>query len=151
VTDPNAVTVASMGLLPDTPMALVYVLRSLSDDPQVHGISHMHKIGSTKQSVEARTAGSHKQTTFLNAAVEVVAEYEVPAGVEQKIERLLHRLFSDSRLDIWFEKGGTTVVEANEWFAVPLKVIDEAIGLIGTEAIKDYEYDADVQAMKLRS
>jgi hypothetical protein len=151
VTDTNAATLASIGLAADTPMATVYVLRSLSDDPQVRALPHLYKIGSTKQPVETRTAGAHKQTTFLNAPVEVVAEYAVPAGIEQKLERLLHRLFSGVRLDVWFEQRGATVAEANEWFVVPLKAIDEAILLIESEAIKDYEYDADVQVMKLRS
>ena len=151
VTEPNAVTLASMTLAPDTPMAVVYVLRSLSDDPQVQGLPNLYKIGSTKRSVETRTARAHRRKTFLNAPVELVAEYEVPAGVEQKVERLLHRLFSGVRLDIWFEQMGTTVAEAREWFSVPLPIIDEAIGLIETEAIKNYEYDADAQAMKLRS
>lgn len=150
VTEPNEVTLERMGLTPETPMAVVYVLRSLSNDPQVQGLSHLHKIGSTKQSIEARTSGAHKETTFLNAPVEVVAEYEVPAGVEQKVERLLHRLFADVRLDIWFEQGGATIAEANEWFAVPLKVIDEAVGLIESDAIKDYEYDVESQAITLR-
>jgi hypothetical protein len=132
-------------------MASIYVLRSLSDDPQVQNLAHLYKIGSTKQTVEARLGGASKHTTFLNAPVEVVAEYSVPAGVEHKVERLLHRLFSSVRLDVWFEQRGVTVTEANEWFVVPLKAIDEAVSLIETEAIKDYEYDADIQAMKLRS
>jgi hypothetical protein len=151
VTDSSTAMLASMDLAPETPMATIYVLRSLSDNPQVRDHPHMHKIGSTKQRVGARIAGAQRQTTFLNAPVEVVAEYDVPSGIEQKIEHLLHRLFSDVRLDVWFEQHGATVAEANEWFAVPLKVIDEAIGLIETEAIKDYVYDADLQALKLRS
>jgi len=165
VTEPNEVTLermglapdtkvttrAAMALAPDTPMASIYVLRSLSDDPQVRSLAHLYKIGSTKQTVEARTGGASKHTTFLNAPVEVVAEYSVPAGVEHKVERLLHRLFSSVRLDVWFEQRGVTVTEANEWFVVPLKAIDEAVSLIETEAIKDYEYDADTQAMRLRS
>jgi hypothetical protein len=149
VTDTNAATLASIGLAPDTPMAAVYVLRSLSDDPQVRDLPNLYKIGSTKQTVELRTAGAQKQTTFLNAPVEVVAEYAVPAGIEQKVERLLHRVFSSVRLDVWFEQRGATVAEANEWFVVPLKAIDDAIRLIETEAIKDYEYDVDTQTMRL--
>jgi hypothetical protein len=73
----------------------------------------------------------------------------VPAGIEQKVERLLHRVFSSVRLDVWFEQRGATVAEANEWFVVPLKAIDDAIRLIETEAIKDYEYDVDTQTMRL--
>ena len=161
VTEPNEVTLERMGLAPDTksamdlapdtPMASIYVLRSLSDDPQVQSLAHLYKIGSTKQTVEARTGGASKHTTFLNAPVEVVAEYSVPAGVEHKVERLLHRLFSRVRLDVWFEQRGVTVTEANEWFVVPLKAIDDAVSLIETEAIKDYEYDVDAQTMKLRA
>jgi hypothetical protein len=151
VTEPNSDTIKAMGLVPETPMARVYVLRTLSDDPQVEQFTHLYKIGSTKVTVEKRTAHAAKRTTFLNAPVEIVAEYEVPAGVEQKIERMLHRLFADARLDVWFDKQGKTVAEAREWFAVPLKAIDEAIGLIETEAITNYEYDPEAQAMKLRS
>jgi hypothetical protein len=150
VTDTNAATLTSMGLAPDTPMATVYVLRSLSDDPQVRGLPDLYKIGSTKQTVQIRTSGSQKHATFLNAPVEVVAEYAVPTGIEQKLERLLHRVFSGVRLNVWFEEQGATIAEANEWFVVPLTTIDDAIRLIETEAIKDYEYDPETQSMKLR-
>ncbi len=151
VTDTNAATLEAIGLEPETPMAAVYVLRSLSDDPQVQELAHLHKIGVTKRSVEKRTADAFKRTTFLKAPVELLAEYEVPAGVEKKIERMLHRLFAGARLDVWFERNGVTVAEANEWFAVPLQVIDDAIGLIGTGAITNYEYDVDAQVLTLRS
>jgi len=151
VTDPASIILETMGLAAETPMATVYVLRSLSDDLQVRRIPHLHKIGSTKQRLEARTAGAHRQTTFLNAPVEVVAEYEVPAGVEQKVERLLHRFFAGARLDVWFEQNGSTIAEAHEWFAVPLWAIDEAIGLVETEAIKNYEYDTESESLKLRT
>lgn len=151
ITEPNFETLAAMGLAPETPMAVVYVLRSLSVDPQVQALTDLYKIGSTKRTVETRTARAHRRTTFLNAPVEVVAEYEVPAGIEQKVEKLLHRLFARVRLDIWFERSGRTVAEAKEWFVVPLQVIDEAIGLIETEAITNYEYDHDAQALNLRS
>ncbi len=151
VTDTNAATLEAMGLEPETPMAAVYVLRSLSEDPQVQELAHLHKIGVTKRSVEKRTADAFKRTTFLKAPVELLAEYEVPAGVEKRIERMLHRLFAGARLDVWFERNGVTVAEANEWFAVPLQVIDDAIGLIETGAITNYEYDVDAQVLTLRS
>jgi len=32
--------------------------------------------------------------------------------------------------NVWFEQRGATIAEANEWFVVPLKAIDEAIHLI---------------------
>jgi len=151
ITEPNDVTLAAMGLESGTQMAAVYVLRSLSEDPQVQELVHLHKIGKTKGSVEQRTADAIKRTTFLNAPVEILAEYAVPAGAEQKVERMLHRLFAGARLDVWFEREGVTVAEAKEWFAVPLEVIDEAIGLINTGAIANYEYDVEGQVLKLRA
>jgi len=60
-------------------------------------------------------------------------------------------LFAKTRLDIWFEKEGRTIAQANEWFVVPLPVIDEAIGLIQTEAITNYEYDPESQRLIVRS
>jgi hypothetical protein len=139
-----------MGLEPDTPMASVYVLRSLSDDPQLAEFPALHKIGSTSSTADTRTARAMSETTFLGAPVEVVEEYRVPRGVEGKIEHLLHRVFAPARIDAWFERDGRTVAEANEWFAVPFAVIDEAVSLIESEAIVNYEYVLETQRLRLR-
>src|SRR4051794_29646193 len=105
-------------------MASVYVLRSLSEDPQVQAVQGLHKIGSTSSTADDRTARAASDTTFLGAPVEIVEEYRMPRGVERKIEALLHRLFAPARADAWFERDGYTTTEAHEWFAVPLRVID---------------------------
>ena len=102
----------------------------------------MHKIGSTSSTTDERTARAQSDTTFLGAAVEIVEEYRVPQGVERKVEHLLHRLFAPARVDAWFERDERIVAEANEWFAVPFRLIDEAITLIENEAIVNYECDA---------
>lgn len=151
ITDPLPAVLPSMDLAPGTRMASIYVLRSRSADPQVVGLSDVHKIGSTKQSVEARTRNAFKTMTFLNAPVDVVAEYEVPAGVEAKIEHILQRLFGAVRLDVWFERERRTIAEAKEWFVVPLDAIDQAIQLIHSEAIVNYEYDASSRRLVLKA
>lgn len=150
VTVPDKETLAEMGLALDTPMASVYVLRSLSTDPQIAGIPTLHKIGSTSDTADSRAARATSETTFLGAPVEVIEEYRVPRGVEGKMERLLHRLFAPARVDAWFERDGRTVAEANEWFAVPFALIDEAVSLIETDAIVNYEYDLEQQRLRLR-
>lgn len=150
VTIPGDETLTEMGLEPETPMASVYVLRSLSQDPQIAEFPTLHKIGSTSATADERTARAQSDTTFLGAAVEIVEEYRVPRGVETKIEHLLHRLFASARVDAWFERGETTVAEANEWFAVPFRVIDEAITLFENEAIVNYEYDVETRSLRLR-
>ncbi len=150
VTDPQETLAAAAEVDPDAPTASVYVLRSLSTDDQVQSVNNLHKIGSTKQSVEARIAGAASDPTFLNAPVEIVAVYKVPVGAESTLEKMLHHLFAEACLDVWFENAsGIATVDANEWFSVPLPVIDEAINLISSEAIASYRYDLEAQELVL--
>jgi hypothetical protein len=69
----------------------------------------------------------------------------------QRVEAILHSFFASARLDIWFEQNHQNVAEANEWFDVPLSVIDQAIQFIESESIQSYEYDPDLGSVKLRS
>ena len=151
VTEPNDLTLQRMGLQPDTKMGHIYVLRSLSDDPQLAPFTSVYKIGFTTQAVEERLAGADADPTFLGAPVEQVAVYTLPAVAAQEVEYLLHAFFDAARLDIWFEREGKLVTEANEWFDVPLQAVNEAIELINAEAIGSYEYDRADRAIRLRS
>ncbi len=150
VTEPNEVTLERMGLQADTRMGYVYVLRSLSDDPQLALFAGVHKIGFTTRTVADRLAGAETYTTFLGAPVEEVARYTLPAIAAQQVEALLHDFFGSARLDIWFEREGKVVSEANEWFDVPRDTIDEAIELINAETIGNYEYARDERAIRLK-
>lgn len=150
VTVPDDEMLREMGLQPNTPMASVYVLRSLSEDPQVTDLPGLHKIGSTSSTAAERTAQAPANTTFLGAPVEIVEEYRVPRGIEGKIERMLHRLFAPARIDAWFERDGVTVAETREWFAVPFRTIDEAIQLIESETIVNYMYDQSSGELRLK-
>lgn len=132
-------------LMADTPMASVYVLRSLSEDPQLAPFTDLHKIGSTRQEVESRISGASKEATFLGAPVEIVATYKVPEGTEASFEQLLHKVFADSRLDIWFEKDGRLGDAATEWFDVPLEAIDDAITMIEADTITRRSWNRDAQ------
>jgi T5orf172 domain len=150
VTEPNEVTLERMGLQADTKMGYVYVLRSLSDDPQLALFAGVHKIGFTTRTVADRLAGAETYATFLGAPVEEVARYTLPAIAAQQVEALLHDFFGSARLDIWFEREGKVVSEANEWFDVPRDTIDEAIELINAETIGNYEYARDERAIRLK-
>jgi hypothetical protein len=151
VTEPNETTLERMGLAPETKMGYIYVLRSLSDDEQLAGFPDAHKIGFTTRSVKQRLAGAEQHATFLNAPVEEIAAYKLPAAAAASVESILHRFFAAARLDVWFDRDGKTVAAANEWFDVPLPVIDEAITLIENDAITSYEYDRDQRAIRLAS
>lgn len=150
VTEPSEVTLERMGLETETKMGHIYVLRSLSGDPQLAALGNVHKIGFTTQTVEQRIAGAEGDATFLGAPVETVASYSLPAVAAQPVEAILHSFFASARLNAWFEQSHQIVAEANEWFNVPLAAIDEAIALIQSEAIQSYEYDPDERRIKLR-
>ena len=95
-----------MGVVRSAPQCLasvrgsVYVLRYLSEDDQVSSVTHLHKIGSTSRTADARVAGAEKHATFLNAPVEVLAEYRLPAAAVRAVEEMLHRFFAAVRLDV---------------------------------------------------
>lgn len=151
VTEPSEVTLERMGLEVETKMGHIYVLRSLSDDPQLGAFENVHKIGFTTQAVEHRIAGAEADATFLGAPVETVASYSLPAVAAQPVEAILHSFFASARLDTWFEQNHQIVAEAHEWFDVPLSAINEAIALIQSEGIQSYEYDPDERRIKLGS
>lgn len=86
----------------------------------------------------------------MNAPVEVIAEYEVPASIASGLEAALHHFFAAARLDVTYERGGGTVTTADEWFSVPLTVIDEAVGLLDAGTITSFAYDALTETIRLK-
>lgn len=150
VTESHAVTLSRMGLEPQTAMGAIYVLRSLSSDPQVTSIPDLHKIGYTRSTTKQRLANADQHMTYLSASVSVVAEYAMPAAMAGGVETVLHHFFADARLDVTYERDGVAVTTADEWFSVPLSVIDEAISLLNAETISSYEYDAESRRIRLR-
>jgi hypothetical protein len=151
VTDPVEATNNAVEMQLDGTTGYVYVLRSLSTDPQVTAIPDLHKIGFTTLTTAQRTSGAKKHATFLGADVEEVAVYEMPATMARGVERLLHQFFSAALVDAWFEQGGVTTAEMNEWFSVPLEEIDKAIELLQAETIGTYEYDVEAGEIRLRA
>ena len=126
----------------DVESGTIYVLRSLSDHPYI--AQHrdvIHKIGVTGGNVKARIANAKHEATYLLADVEVVAEYKL-AGINRvRMEKLFHKLFSGAQLDISINDRFGHPVRPEEWFLVPLPVIDEAVQRIRDGSITRYVYD----------
>ena len=126
----------------DVESGTIYVLRSLSDHPYVAQHRNIiHKVGVTGGRVEARIANAENEATYLLAKVEVVATYKL-AGINRiRMEKLFHRLFASARLNITISDRFGHPVQPEEWFLVPLFVIDEAVTRIKDGSITDYVYD----------
>lgn len=134
----------------DTESGTIYVVRSLSDVPQI--AKHrdvVHKIGVTRGAVVDRIADAKNDPTFLFAPVEVVAEYTLFNIGRVKLENLLHRVFASARLDLAIADRFGRPVQPREWFLVPLPVIDEAVRRIRDQSITDYVYDPASAALKV--
>ena len=128
----------------DQETGYIYVLKSLSQHPDLCSLRDLYKIGFSRGPVEKRIAGAEKSPTYLMAPVEVVATYRAYNLRPSALEHLLHRVFSAVQLDaaIVDEVGGS--VNATEWFLVPLPVIDRAMQLIMSGDIVRYVYDPAV-------
>lgn len=137
-------------LADDEATGYIYVLRSLSDDPQIQEVPDLHKIGFSRGPVEKRIAHAESQPTYLMAPVEIVASYRTYNLKTSALEHLIHRVFSDKRLRVGQVGKDGRAYEPSEWYSVPLRVIDQAIELITSGDIVDYEYDAEARELRLR-
>lgn len=133
----------------DIESGIIYVLRSLSDHPYVaENRDIIHKVGVTGGSVEARIANAKHDATYLLAKVEVVATYKLAGINRTKLESLFHRLFASARLEITINDRFGHPVQPQEWFLVPLFVIDEAVSRIRDGSITGYIYDPRAAKLK---
>lgn len=143
ITDPDMGPLFSDSLEEgDLESGTIYVLRSLSDNPYVAQHRELiHKIGVTGSKVETRIANAEHEATYLLAKVEVVATYKLAGINRTRMENLFHRLFAAARLNITINDRFGHPVQPEEWFLVPLHVIDEAVRRILDGSITNVVYD----------
>jgi hypothetical protein len=125
----------------DEPTGYIYVLKSLSEDPQIKEIENLYKIGFSSHPIKQRMQNAEQDPTFLMAAVIPVTEFKTYNLNPQKLELLLHTFFSKSclNLDIFDSTGKRHT--PREWFVVPLHVIKTAVQLLINGEIINYRYD----------
>lgn len=125
----------------------VYILKSKSINPEISAIKDLYKIGFSSTLVDERIKNAKNEATYLFADVTKVATFAIYNRNADKLEQLLHRFFAPACLnvDIYNEKGQR--ITPREWFVVPLEVIEEAIQLILSEKIINYEYDVENKAI----
>lgn len=131
----------------DTASGSIYVLRSLSTDPQIAQMKDLHKIGFTRGPVETRIKNAEKSPTYLMAPVEVVASYRTYNLRASALENLLHRVFAEVQLDVTQGDRKGRSYDPSEWYVVPRKVIDQAIDLIVSGDIVNIEYDPSTERL----
>lgn len=139
------------GITPeDKPTGFIYVLRSLSDDPGIKKVQNLFKVGYSSGPVDKRIRDAKKDSTYLFADVEVVAEYQTINVDPQKFELLLHKVFGHACLDVDVHDPSGRRYTPREWFVAPLHVIQQAIQYILSEEILQFEFDPERQEIVRR-
>ena len=128
----------------------IYVLRSLSENPEIKDIKYLYKIGFTTQKVEERVANAEHEPTYLMAPVEIVSTYMIVNMHSQKFEDLVHKVLHEVnfRFKVADDKG--EMHEATEWYQVPLEIIDSIIQKIMNGTIVYFSYNKEQMCLEQR-
>ncbi len=127
----------------DKEAGFIYVLKSLSTNPNISSINNLFKIGYSSTDIESRIKNAENEPTYLMAPVRLVGGWKCYNMNPQKLEQLLHNFFGNSCLEVdVFDKEGNRHTP-REWFIAPLDLIEQAIELIITGKIVDYKYDVE--------
>lgn len=129
----------------DQATGYIYILSSLSDNPQITSLKNLYKIGFSTVAVEKRIANALKEPTYLMAPVKVEAIYKSFNMNTHKFETLLHTFFGKACLDVDIVDGEGKICHPREWFIAPINCINAAIKLLENGEIVNYRYDPITQ------
>ena len=131
----------------DTETGYVYILKSLSDNPEIAFRKDLYKIGLCSSSVEKRIANAENEATYLMAPVKIIASYKCFNTNIQELEGLIHQFFGSTCLDIEVTDQNGQIHRPREWFLTPFNNIDSAIQLLISGDIVNYRYDNATKAI----
>lgn len=111
----------------------IYVLKSLSNNPEVRRIQADHplyKVGFTSGTVERRIANAENESTYLYGPVKEVAEYQVINLNPEALETALHHALARYRLEVDLKAANGKTIHPREWFIADLDTINNLINEI---------------------
>ena len=134
----------------DKVTGFIYVLSSLSQDPAIKEVKHLYKIGFSTNSVEQRIANAEKEPTYLMAPVKIQASYKVVNVNSQKFEDLIHQVLKPAQFQVSVFDDKGVEHQPQEWFVVPLPVVDVIIQKIMDGSIVGYTYNPEQECLEKR-
>ncbi len=126
----------------------IYVLRSMSENPEIKDIKNLYKIGFSTNSVEERVANAEHEPTYLMASVEIVCTYRIVNMNSQKFEDLVHQVLHEVNFRFKVADDNGEMHEATEWYQVPLEIIDSIIQKIMDGTIVHFSYNKEQQCLE---
>lgn len=134
----------------DKVTGFIYVLSSLSQAPAIKEVKHLYKIGFSTNSVEQRIANAENEPTYLMAPVKIQASYKVVNVNSQKFEDLIHQVLKPAQFQVSVFDDKGVEHQPQEWFVVPLPVVDVIIQKIMDGSIVGYTYNPEQECLEKR-
>lgn len=128
----------------------IYVLSSQSDEPAIKRQRDLYKIGFSTNTVEERVANAAHEPTYLMAPVKIVATYKVVNLNSQKFEDLIHQILRAVQFHVTVVDDKGISHEPQEWFVVPLDVVNVIIEKVVDGSITGYSYNPEMQCLEKR-
>ena len=129
----------------------IYVLKSLSENPEIRNIKDLYKIGFCTTNIKERIKNAKNDPTFLNSEVKVVLDTEIYNFPASKVEDIIQNFFSARRLNIDIADKKGFLVKPKEWFIIPLEIISEAIDLLNRNELSNYQFDLKTNYIKQKN
>lgn len=127
----------------------IYVLSSLSDNPAISNQEDLYKIGFCTTTVEQRTANAENDPTYLMAPVKIVAAYKVVNLHSQRFEDMIHQVLKAAKFRVTVTDSNGEEHRPQEWFVVPLHIIDSIIEKIMDGSIIHYLYNPQMRCLEV--
>lgn len=134
----------------DKSTGYIYVLHSLSLDPEIAGVKNLYKIGFTTNSVEERIANAAHEPTYLMAPVEIKLTAQIVNMNSHIFESLVHQVFSAVQFQVKVYDDNGDLHIPSEWYVAPLDIITLVIQKIADGTITQYCYNPEMQCLERR-
>lgn len=132
----------------DKATGFVYVLRSLSPNPDIANVENLYKIGFTTNTVEERIVNAEHEPTYLMAPVQIMTTAQIVNMNSHVFEGLIHQFFSavQFQVKVYDDEGEEHL--PSEWYVAPLEIIEKVIEKIVDGNITQYSYNAELQKLE---
>ena len=126
----------------------IYVLSSLSENPEIAQVKDLYKIGFSTTLVEERIRNCEYEPTYLMDRVKIVATWKTFNMNTHSFETLIHQFFKAVQFHVKVKDLAGREAEPQEWFVVPLGIISKAIESIIDGSIVNYRYNPTLQVIE---
>ena len=126
----------------------IYVLSSLSENPEIKNQKNLFKIGFSTTPVEDRIKNAQTDATYLMDKVKIEFSWKTFNMNTQKFESLIHQFFSAVQFNFLIKDKSGVKKKAREWYIVPIDIIETVINRFIDKSIVNYRYNPSLESLE---